>query len=172
MSGWESILAYVKDPFKPLTSAIKYIVNSRRRARWAKSRSRGVSGFGYFDIDFRDYYNLKWLLRYPNAVVEAGTQSDYWKQLQGGKPVKDASTAAQKLQISGPYCPRCMTELREENNYLLWLLKRKYLLQCPNTLCGFKRRNRKSASELRDDVDRVFVAKLREAFENGDIKRI
>ena len=168
MSGWESILAYVKDPFKPLTSAIKSIVNSRRRARWAKSRFRGVSGFGYFDIDFRDYYNLKWLLRYPHA----GNNTNHWEQLQQGKQISNATTASQQLQIGGPYCPICTTELREENNYLLWLLKRKYFLQCPKTQCGFKKRNRKSASELRDDVDRVFVAKLREAFKTGDINKI
>lgn len=131
---------------------------------WLRQKPVMVSkpkyGFGYVDLGFCEYAEVKWLLKYPNPGTE---REDYLRHYREGKRIDNPSDAAHRLRVEGPYCPKCETELSELKK--IWIFWKKYRWSCD--ACDFKMGSKKCASQVREAADRVFEARLRKKFETG-----
>lgn len=113
---------------------------------------------GYRDLGFSIYLGVKWLLRYPNP--------DPIRVLDLEPPPRSLSEEASDLDVKGPYCPECETELRQSKRRL----GLGYRWDCDR--CGFKINSKISKYEAQPRAERVFQSALRDqlkAKENREI---
>ena len=101
---------------------------------------------GYRDLGFHVHLDVKWLLRYPNPdpIEEIDLLSSH-----------SPSERVSELDVQGPYCPACETELRQSKRRLPGLGHR---WDCDS--CGFKINSRISKYETQTRAERVFQSKL------------
>ena len=97
--------------------------------------------YGYRDLGYGLLGGVKWLLQYPKPSLS-------W-------PPSEASPSelAASLNVDGPYCPRCETELVERKALFgyTWVCER----------CGLKLRRRMTMFEAEEQATRIFRADCR-----------
>ena len=95
--------------------------------------------YGDRDIGRGSFSDVEWLLRLPTHSAFVSPSPSEW---------------AERLQILGPYCPKCKTELRESR----WLLRR-YHWQCDG--CSFKKISKVNMRESSRRAKLIYAPRVR-----------
>lgn len=125
-----------------------FISRSVKRRKERQSDWTGVAvtpGYGYQEVGTGIYRGVKWLLLLPNPGP-----FDSHPLLPSPSP----SEIAKRLELKGPFCPKCDTEL-EENKKLF-----RYTWTCVK--CGFRIRSKIQIYKLREKAYLYFQSDIRE----------
>ncbi len=125
-----------------------------RLRRIRSRRSYGPFGiawarYGYTELGYPEWDGVLWRLRSPNPSPLAR----FAPPLEGSGSTP--SEIAERLEVAGPFCPRCKTELEQQEKFFGG-----YMWRCPRE--DFAQKKRRSIYEARDSAIRVF----RRAVEN------
>jgi len=101
---------------------------------------------GYKELGYYDYMGVKWLLRLPNPIM--------FPQFEPEDLTTKAYALSQDLNIRGPFCPKCQTELAESARFFGG-----YLWRCD--MCRFTAKSDISSSKAQDKAEKVFQSQLR-----------
>jgi len=115
----------------------------RRKESW--SGVAVIPRYGYQEVGTGIYRSVKWLLLLPNPGP-----FDSHPLLPSPSP----SEIAKRLELKGPFCPKCDTEL-EENKKLF-----RYTWTCVK--CGFRIRSKIQIYKLREKAYLCFQSDIRE----------
>ncbi len=104
--------------------------------------------YGYKDIGYEDWDGVKWLLRYPNPSPTSGL---FYSE--------SVSEKISQLNVKGPFCPKCKTELSQGQRFFhgfVWV--------CNN--CEFKVKKRYNIYKGQEKALKVFQGKFRKTINN------
>jgi hypothetical protein len=129
-------------------AGLKIVEWLRARIKGGRKASPGIyvstyPRYGYKDIGWGQFLDAKWLLRLPQ---------------QSAFIIPSPSELAEDLEVLGPYCPACQTELRQSRWLLLW-----YRWCCGG--CNFKKISKISAYKAKEECSPVFKAEVRKRAE-------
>lgn len=107
---------------------------------------------GYRELGYHEHLGVKWLLRLPNPSP--------FNFLEQEDPSRKAFAFSQDLNIRGPFCPNCQTELTESARFLGG-----YSWSCD--MCAMSKTSEISMSKAQEKAEKVFQSQLRRQLNNG-----
>lgn len=103
--------------------------------------------YGYKDLGYRDYLKVKWLFQFPR-------QDPYDPFMFDNIRSTDPYEMSQELNVEGPFCPKCQTELRESARFLggyKWICDK----------CHFQISQKVNKYSTKEKVKKVFQSEFR-----------